>query len=89
MSAIPALRPSGAARHSATAYRPRRPEKTVVYQLVRQNLETWLAQTREADPDGDPVPRFVERDLRRYLDCGVLTHDFARARCGGCAKSMP
>lgn len=30
-------------------YRPRRPEKTVVYQLVRQNLETWLAQTREAD----------------------------------------
>lgn len=53
MSATPALRPASrqacalprAARPSATVYRPRRPEKTVVYQ------ETWLAQAREADQD--------------------------------------
>ncbi|MGH8565073.1 MAG: hypothetical protein ACREXW_13705 [Gammaproteobacteria bacterium] len=71
MSAIPACALPRAARSSTTVYRPRRPEKTVVYQVVQKHLETWLAHTREAEPDGDPVPRFVERDLRRYLDCGT------------------
>jgi hypothetical protein len=32
------------------------------------HLETWLTQAR----DRDPIPRFVERDLRKYLDCGIL-----------------
>jgi hypothetical protein len=76
MSAIAALRPSSgqacalprAARPSTAVYPSRRPEKTVVYQVVQQNLETWLARVREAEPDRDPIPRFVERDLRKYLD---------------------
>jgi hypothetical protein len=37
-------------------------------------LETWLAQAREAEPDSDPIPRFVEWDLRKYLACGILAH---------------
>jgi hypothetical protein len=37
-------------------------------------LETWLARVREAEPDGDPIPRFVERDLHKYLECGILAH---------------
>jgi hypothetical protein len=56
---------SRAACSSTTVYRPRRPEKTVVYQVVQGHLETWPARMREAEPDGDPVPRFVERDLHR------------------------
>jgi hypothetical protein len=36
------------------------------------------------DPDGDPIPSYVERDLRNYLACGILAHGFARARCSGC-----
>jgi hypothetical protein len=55
MSAIPSLRPGSgqactlprAARPFTTVYRPRRPEKTVVYQLVQGHLETWLARVRE------------------------------------------
>ena len=54
----------------------------------RQHLETWLAQAREADPNSNPIPRFVERDLRKYLDCGILAHGFARARCGGCGHEF-
>jgi hypothetical protein len=36
----------GAAR--AGVYRRRRPECTVLYEVVRQDLETWLARSREA-----------------------------------------
>ena len=27
------------------------------------------------------MPAFVERDLRKFLGCGILAHGFARARC--------
>ena len=54
---------------------------------LQQNLETWLAQRRagrlaaDADWVVDPVPAFVERDLRKFLECCILAHGFARARC--------
>jgi hypothetical protein len=35
-------------------HRRRRPKHTVPYRLVQQHLETWLARTREHDPDGLP-----------------------------------
>lgn len=49
--------------------------------MVRNELETFLAeaQTRER-----PVPRFVCRDLRAYLRCGVLAHGFVRVHCDAC-----
>jgi len=53
-------------------YRRRRPERTVLYQVVQCHLESWLAQYREAEPGHDPIPWCVERDFRRYLDCGLL-----------------
>jgi hypothetical protein len=53
------------------AYAPRHPEKTVLYTVVREQLETFLARARERER---PVPRFVERELRRYLECGILAH---------------
>jgi len=39
------------------------------YEIVAGNLETFLALQSERDR---PVPRFVERELRNFLDCGVL-----------------
>ena len=73
---------------AARLYRRRRPERTVLYGLVQQHLETWLARTRERDPDGFPVTAYVERELRQYLSCGILAHGFARARCGGCGHDF-
>ena len=58
----------------------------MAYQVVHQNLETWLAQRRAAGLDAgadwvvDPVPAYVERDLRKFLECGILAHGFARAQ---------
>ena len=65
-------------------YRRRRPTLTPLYPLVQHHLETFLAQAAEADPMGDGVPSWVERDFRAYLRCGILAHGFARARCSGC-----
>ncbi|MES9906768.1 MAG: hypothetical protein ABW168_29325 [Sedimenticola sp.] len=58
-------------------YQRRQPERTATYQVVQHHLESWLAQQREACPDNDPVPRYVERDLRKYLECGILACGFA------------
>jgi hypothetical protein len=30
------------------------------------------------------VPRFVEREFRAYVDCGMLEHGFVRVRCDAC-----
>ena len=31
-----------------------------------------------------PVPRFVERELRGFLRCGILAHGFVRVHCDAC-----
>ncbi len=67
----------------ALEYRRREPETTVLYRVVQQNLETFLASARE---QGRVVPRFVERELRAYLDCGLLRRGFLRVRCGACGQ---
>ncbi len=72
----------------AKAYRRRRPERTALYTIVQHHLETWLARTREADPDGEPVSPYVERELRQYLECGILAHGFARAHCPECGHDF-
>ena len=67
-------------------YVRRRPERSAAYQVVRENLETWLAQRRAGRLVAgtnwvvDPVPGYVERDLRKFPECGMLAHGFARAR---------
>lgn len=50
--------------------------------MVLEHLETFLADARLVD--GDRYPRFVEQEFRRYLECGILAHGFARLRCPGC-----
>ena len=32
---------------------------------------------------GEGVPRFVERELRKFLSCGVMARGCARFRCDG------
>jgi hypothetical protein len=52
-------------------YKPRRPQETPLYRLVQENLETFLSNSREACMDDDPIPAYVERTFRKYLECGV------------------
>jgi Putative transposase/Transposase zinc-binding domain len=69
-----------------TQYRPRRPSRSVLYRCVQEHLETWLAQCRYGHDDEWSVPEYVEREFRRYLDCGILAHGFAR--CGQCGHDF-
>ncbi|RKH68791.1 hypothetical protein D7X96_16365 [Corallococcus interemptor] len=66
-------------------YRRRQPEGTVLYEAVRENLATLLEAASEV---GCGLPRYVERDFARYLECGVLAHGFARVRCESCKDEL-
>jgi hypothetical protein len=62
-------------------YERHQPEKTLLYVVVRDTLEGFLANARG---QGAPVARFVERELRAYLDCGILARGFLRLHCDAC-----
>ena len=36
----------------------------------------------------ESVPAYIDRDLRWYLECGVLVQEFARPRCEQCAQEF-
>lgn len=67
-------------------YQRRDPESTDLHRLVRDNLEPFLAYTRNTYRK--PLPRYVERELRRFVQCGVLGFGFTRWRCPRCAKDL-
>ena len=53
---------------------------------MREHLETFLAEARQRG-GGEGVPRFVERELREFLTCGVMARGFARFQCDGALYS--
>jgi hypothetical protein len=77
MSAAVKPAPSG-----TRCYQRRRPEHTLWYRTVQTHFETWLALAAGSD-DATP-PAYVEQAFRRYLECGILVHGFARAHCAAC-----
>jgi len=74
------MRGGGRARE-ALEYAPRRPERSILYRTVQHHLETWLDNARVHERT---VPRFVERELRAFLDCGILANGFLRLHCDTC-----
>jgi hypothetical protein len=62
-------RPLANVARLAPAYQPRKPTETILYGVVRETLETFVAHARETY--AAPLPRYVERELRGYLRCGV------------------
>ena len=78
--------PSGPRPGARATYARREPEKTVLHQGVRAHLEAFLRWTR--DNYNKPLPRYVERELRRFLSCGLLDRGLTRLRCPRCGKDM-
>lgn len=76
--------PAAFTRTAPALYRPRRPERTLLHSLVREHLETFLALARQGQAEMSPVPGYVETTFRKYLECGVPSFGFARARCSAC-----
>ena len=68
----------------AAGYRPRKPERTILYRTVQEHLETMLAEARSRSAHGFGYPRHVERAFRRLLGCGQIARGFVRLRCRDC-----
>src|SRR5262245_50855027 len=68
-------------------YEPRDPSHTVLYHVIADHLETFLASL-DADPDATGLPAYVEREFYAYLQCGILAHGFLRLGCDTCPKEL-
>lgn len=66
---------------AARAYVPRRPESTVLHQVLANNLDAFR---RELYARGKALPAYVESEFAAFLDCGNLERGFARLKCTEC-----
>ena len=64
-------------------YERRRPEETILHCLVREHLETFLAQVQARTGMG--LPEFVKDEFEAFFECDILAHGFLRMRCADCA----
>ena len=67
---------------SAVNYERRRPEQSVLYKIVQENLSSFLALVEKET--GKSLPDFVIKEFDAYLKCGILAHGFLRNVCGSC-----
>lgn len=81
LAAVASRSPHGDGLGGSKAYARRRPEEIVLYRVVQAELETFLARAQARER---PVPRFVERELRGFLRCGILARGFVRVHCDEC-----
>jgi hypothetical protein len=56
----------------AHPYRRRDPELSDLHCFVRDHLEEFLLWTEEHFEK--PLPRYVQREMRRFVRCGRLEH---------------
>ena len=66
----------------SSPYKSRRPQDQPLYRIVQAYLETFLAEP--LSHGAPPYPRYVEREFRRLLLCGIPAHGFYRIRCPDC-----
>lgn len=66
---------------SNSVYKPRRPEKTVLYQVIKRYYKTWRRNAQN-------VPRYVDKEFNQYIGCGILSHGFACAHCYVCHQEF-
>ncbi|MDJ0975916.1 MAG: transposase zinc-binding domain-containing protein [Planctomycetota bacterium] len=68
-------------REAARVYRPRRPERSVLYQLFERHGEAYKRAAKERFGRLRPV---VVRTIEAFLECGRPQNGFARIRCPNC-----
>ena len=66
----------------AGAYRPRRPQDTLLHELVREHFPTFLVHTNRVYTR--PLPRYVVQEFEKYIACGDISRGFTRCVCADC-----
>jgi Transposase zinc-binding domain len=72
---------------AVATYAPRDPSQTVLYTVIAEHLETFLASLAD-DPEATGLPPYVEREFYDYLRCGILAHGFLRLGCDTCHHEL-
>ena len=62
-------------------YRPRNPAESILCRVLAAELGNFLERQRLRDRH---VPRFVERELQSFVDCGIMARGFLRIHCDAC-----
>ena len=57
--------------YKSSAYQRREPEQTVLHRVFVEHLETLLDRT---GADAFELPKYVARELRAFVECGILAH---------------
>jgi hypothetical protein len=70
----------------APPYVPRRPQETVLYNLVKEHWRELFAHARENYEA--PLPKYVEDEFRGYLRCGDFAHGFVHTKCTACGHDL-
>lgn len=65
-------------KQSQSIYRSRRPEKTVLFRVIKKHYRTWKNNLKRL------LPRYVEKTFEKYLKCGNPAKGFAWAYCNCC-----
>ena len=72
---------------AVATYQPRDPSCTVLYHVIAEHLETFLASLAD-DPEATGLPAYVQREFYDYLQCGILAHGFLRLGCDTCHHEL-
>jgi len=73
------------ARGCSARYRARNPRATPLYRLFESHYDEVKGQWEERfEKRCGFWRRFVDEQVRRYLDCGLYENGFARIRCPDC-----
>src|SRR5919108_1981684 len=72
---------------AVATYAPRDPSGTVLYHVIAEHLETFLASLSD-DPEATGLPAYVQREFYDYLRCGILAHGFLRLGCDTCHQEL-
>ena len=65
-------------------YERHKPEETLLYKIVQENLNSFLEQVELET--GYPLPDFVGKEFEEFLKCGILAHGFLRSKCESCSN---
>ena len=79
-------RTRGRASAPLALWERRQPEKTTLWNIVADALPHFVRTVEEATGRG--LPPHIDRELRRYLDCGLLENGFARVKCHDCKSEI-
>ena len=72
---------------AVATYAPRDPSGTVLYHVIAEHVETFLASGHD-DPEATGLPAYVQREFDDYLRCGILAHGFLRLGCDTCHHEL-